>query len=310
MKIAILGAGAMGSIYGARLKKGGADVTLLDVNDAHIDAINTNGLHISIDEGNSTVHLPAMRPEDCHTPVDLILLFTKTFHTDAALASVKNILKGTAVLSLQNGIGNVERISAHVPKEGILVGMTMTPAEFIGPGRVASHGAASTSLYGVDGNEHPILKDIIDVMSKGGIDAKADPNIDIAIWEKATFNCTANSLCALSGATPGAIGVSEKGRILAKQVAQEVINVAQASGTNASLERVMALLEHAFSHHLHHEPSMLQDRNAARRTEIDALNGAVVKMGDVLNVPVETNRILSNLIALMEDSAVFRAKHS
>jgi 2-dehydropantoate 2-reductase len=307
MRIAVLGAGAMGSVYGARLARAGAEVTLLDVNDAHIAAINAGGLHVALDEGEITHHLPAMRPEAFRGPVDLVLLFTKVFHTDDALASVTPLLADAHVLSLQNGVGNVDRIAAHVDRERILVGMTMTPAEYLGPGRVASHGAATTDLYSASGQDLPILHKIAALMDKGGITARLEPDIDVAIWEKATFNCALNPICALTGGTPGSFGASEAGRRLAASVAQEAIAVATADGVNASLDKVTAMMEHAFAHHLHHEPSMLQDRMAGRRTEIDALNGAVVRIGDRLGVPTPANRIVTDLIRLTEDSTRYRA---
>lgn len=307
MRIAVLGAGAMGSVYGARLARAGAEVTLLDVNDAHIAAINAGGLHVALDEGESIHHLPAMRPEAFRGPADLVLLFTKVFHTDDALASVKPLLADAHVLSLQNGVGNVDRIAAHVTRDRILVGMTMTPAEYLGPGRVASHGAATTDLYSASGQDLPILHKIAALMDRGGITARLEPDIDVAIWEKATFNCALNPICALSGGTPGSVGASKAGRGLAASVAAEAIAVAKASGVNASLDKVTAMMEHAFAHHLHHEPSMLQDRMAGRRTEIDALNGAVVRIGDRLGVPTPANRIVADLIRLTEDSTRYRA---
>jgi 2-dehydropantoate 2-reductase len=172
---------------------------------------------------------------------------------------------------------------------------------------VASHGAATTDLYSASGQDLPILHKIAALMDRGGITARLEPDIDVAIWEKATFNCALNPICALSGGTPGSVGASEAGRGLAASVAAEAIAVAKASGVNASLDKVTAMMEHAFAHHLHHEPSMLQDRMAGRRTEIDALNGAVVRIGDRLGVPTPANRIVADLIRLTEDSTRYRA---
>jgi len=306
MKIAVLGAGAVGSIFGARLSLGGADVTLLDVNQAHLDAINTSGLKVNLDGKKHVLKLPAMRPEDFKGSVDVVLLFTKIFHTDTALRAISGVLDTATVLSLQNGIGNAERISMHVPKEQIFLGMTMTPADFIEPGHVESHGLAKSGFYALDGRDQPLLHDLAAVMQSGGIEAKPDPNIQASIWEKASFNCAMNALCALSGSTPGSIGVSESGRALASCVAAEAISVAQASGVSASLENVENLMSHAYKHHLFHVPSMLQDRNAGRPTEIAALNGAIAELGNKLGIPVVVNKTISNLVHLMEDAVQFR----
>ena len=142
MRIAVLGAGAMGSVYGARLADGGAEVTLLDVNQSHLDAIARDGLEVALDEGTKIHRLAAVRPEDFRGPVDVVLVFTKIFHTAAALGAVAGQLDGAVLLSLQNGIGNGERLAVHVPAERTLVGMTMTPAGVPGsrPGRLSRPG--------------------------------------------------------------------------------------------------------------------------------------------------------------------------
>ncbi len=306
MKIAVLGAGAMGSVYGARLMDGGAEVTLLDVDPAHISAVRDHGLQVALDDKTLQLDIPIMRPEAFTGPVDLIILFTKIFHTDAALASVQSLLGDVPVLSLQNGIGNVERLAAHMPMERIIIGSTMTPADLIASGKVASHGMAATQFYAADGRHRPILDDIASALIAGGIDARLDPEIHAAIWEKATFNCALNGLCALSDATPGSIGQSTEGCALADQIAQEAIAVANAAGVAASLDKVRGLMQHAYAHHLFHQPSMLQDRNAGRRTEVDALNGAVADMGARLGVPVPANTAIRQLVHLIEDARRWR----
>ncbi|MDC0739301.1 2-dehydropantoate 2-reductase [Cognatishimia sp. SS12] len=309
MKIAVLGAGAMGSVFGARLAKGGADVTLLDVNDAHLTAINEGGLQVDLDEGAEVISLPALRPEAFKGPVDLVLLFTKTFHTEAALRAIAPQIGAAHVLSLQNGIGNAERLQEHLPAAQILLGMTMTPAEFIAPGKVASHGPAATAFYSLDGTDRPILHQMAEALRHGGIEAVIDPQIQAAIWEKAAFNCAMNALCALTDGTPGAIGVSKPARALASEVAREAISVANALTIPADLTKVEALMSKACAHHLMHEPSMLQDRKAGRRTEIDALNGAVATQGERLGLQVPVNRTLASLVHLFETAVPFRASH-
>ncbi|TMV92323.1 2-dehydropantoate 2-reductase [Thioclava sp. BHET1] len=309
MKVAVLGAGAMGSVYGACLARAGADVTLLDVNAAHVDAVNRDGLHIALDEGAAVLPMRAMAPKAFTGPVDLILLFTKVFHTDAALSAIADQIGDAWILSLQNGVGNADRIAAHVDRAKIMIGMTMTPAEFLGPGRVASHGAATTEFYTADGQADPMLEQVANLLQAGGVTARITPEIHAAIWEKATFNCALNPLCALSNGTPGGVGASPEGRALADAVVREAIAVAHACGVAASRAHVDELLAHAYAHHLMHEPSMLQDLNARRRTEIDALNGAVVALAERHAIPVPTNQMIVRLISLAEANARFRAAH-
>lgn len=181
----------------------------MDVNQAHLDAVNENGLKMDLDDGAHRIDVPALRPEEYDNTPDIVLPFTKVFHTDAALTSIAARLGEAVVFSLQSGIGNAERIAAHVPQDRIVLGMTLTPAEFVGPGRVASHGSATTQF----GAKHPGANIDLDAIQRalvaGGIDAKISPTIQTAIWEKAVFNCVMNALCALTNATPGSIGTND-----------------------------------------------------------------------------------------------------
>lgn len=308
MRIAVLGAGAMGSVFGARLALGGASITLLDVNEAHLAAIAQQGLEVDLDGTHHRLSLPAMRPADFTGPVDVVLLFTKVFHTESALQAIAGQLGAAQVLTLQNGIGNAERAAAVVPHAQVIVGMTMTPAEFLGPGKVASHGPATTAFYSADGRHRPILDDLVAAMARGGISAKADPAIQAAIWEKAAFNCAMNAICALTEGTPGGIGADAASLALAHAVAAEAVSVAQALDIPADGARVADLVAQATTHHLLHEPSMLQDRKAGRRTEIDALNGAVADQGEALGVAVGLNRTLTTLIRLADSMPAYRTR--
>mgnify|MGYP003117121201 CR=1 FL=1 len=309
MKVAVLGAGAMGSVYGARMARAGADVTLLDVNAAHVGAVSRAGLRIGLDDGDDVVQIRAMSPQEFSGPVDLILLFTKVFHTAVALSAIVDQIDDAWVLSLQNGVGNVDRIAAHVRPDRIMVGMTMTPADFIAPGHVASHGTATTDFYTASGQSDPMLDRVATLLQAGGVTARMNADIHTAIWEKATFNCALNPICALTNGTPGGVGVSDDGRALADAVVAEAIAVAKACGVAVSRAHVDGLLTQAYAQHLMHEPSMLQDIKAQRRTEIDALNGAVVALGDQHGVPVPTNRMIAQCIRLAESNARFRATH-
>jgi 2-dehydropantoate 2-reductase len=300
MRVAILGAGAMGSVFGARLFMGGADITLLDVNQAHLDAINSDGLRVSLDDGDHRLELKACSPEDYSGDADLILLFTKVFHTASALSAISDKIGDAYVLSLQNGIGNGERVASIVPKSQVLIGMTMTPAEFNGPGHVSSHGTAGTDFFSLDGERPPGLLAIRDMMRLGGIEAKIEPEIENAIWEKAAFNCALNALCGLARVPVGTIGRSDAGRALAMRVINEVDDVARARGMNIDLNKIEKMVAHAVTNHINHEPSMMQDLVAGRRTEIDALNGAIAALGQTQSVATPVNQALSDLVHLAE----------
>ena len=154
MKIAILGAGAMGSLLGGQLALGGKDVTLLDVDQAHLDAINQHGLTLEFDDGAKTVCLPAMRPGELQAPVDLLVVLTKTYHTEQALKDAAAAIgPQTQVLTIQNGLGNVERVATQVPMERVFIGMNLYNGAKQEPGRVSTHGEGKIVLWSADGEE-------------------------------------------------------------------------------------------------------------------------------------------------------------
>ncbi|MDB5402313.1 MAG: 2-dehydropantoate 2-reductase, partial [Rhodopila sp.] len=207
--IAVLGAGAMGSFVGGCLASGGARVTLLDVNEAHLAAITRNGLHIATESGERVVHPVAMRPDALDVPPDLLIVMTKQPHTTAALAMVQPKLSAeTWVLTLQNGLGNQELIEQFVPVERILLGVTTYPADLQGPGYVGSHRAGQVRLMTADGVHRPIANEIAAAFVASGQDCLVDPDLSVAIWSKVAFNAALNSICSVTGSLVGQVGRS------------------------------------------------------------------------------------------------------
>jgi 2-dehydropantoate 2-reductase len=311
MKIAILGAGAMGSLFGGLLAEAGAQVTLLDVNQQHLDAIRRDGLRLETDDRARRVfNLAACRPEECREVPDLLLIFTKTHQIAAALGSARHLLGPTTwILTLQNGLGNVEAISAFVPHERILAGVTTIPADFIGPAHVASHGAGAIRMGNADNSAHPgahpspdgcMLCTVVDLFNRAGLRASADPNVWAAIWEKVAFNAAFNALCAVTSCTVEQLQLVPSGPQMLLSVIAEAISVAHACGVPADLERTQAMALKCFKTHAGHQPSMLQDILAGRRTEIDSINGAIVRAARDHAIPAPHTEMLYTLVSLMD----------
>ncbi|MFZ0274164.1 MAG: 2-dehydropantoate 2-reductase [Acidobacteriaceae bacterium] len=314
MNITILGAGAMGSLFGGLLAEAGASVTLLDINQQHLDAIRRDGLRLETDSRSSTVtHLTAGRPEEASRVPDLLMLFTKTHQIAPALLSARHLLgPATWILTLQNGLGNVEAISAFVPRERILVGVTTIPADFLGPAHVASHGRGQIRMGHADRaalTDHPghrpfnegcMLCQTVALFNRAGLHAVADPNVWAAVWEKVAFNAAFNALCAVTGCTVEQIELVPSGPAMALAVVAEAIAVARASGVPADLERTQAMVLQSFQTHAGHQPSMLQDILAGRRTEIDSINGAIVRAAQAHNLPAPHTAMLWTLVSLID----------
>jgi 2-dehydropantoate 2-reductase len=301
MQIVIVGAGAMGSLFAGLLAETGNQVLLVGRDEAHLAAIRDQGLRLETDAGDRRVRLDVARPAEATTIADLLLVYTKTRDTAAALAGVRHLIgPETFVLSLQNGLGNAEALASVVPQDRILVGVTTCPADRAGPGHVRSHGASKTRLGCADGVMRPIASHIAEALDRAGLPCAADPRVQAAIWEKAAFNSALNSMAAVTGCSVDQLGAVADGRELAQDIASEVVAVARASGIDADVRGVHATINHAIDHHHGHKASMLVDILAGRRTEIESLNGAVVAAAERLGVAVPKTRTLLALVRLVE----------
>lgn len=284
------------------LAETGEQVTLLDINDAHLSAIAAHGLRLETDTGDRHVrNLQALRPSQATQVPDLLIVFTKSMHTRAALASVRQLIgPSTYVLTLQNGLGNVEALASVVPQERILVGVTTWPADLAGAGHVRSHGAGVIRMMTADGVDRPMLERVVSVLSDAGLRCQADANLWGAVWEKVAFNAALNPLCTVLNRPVDALGVVEDGPALALTIVEEVLAVARASGISVDATKVSDNVRHAIVAHRGHKPSMLQDVLAGRPTEIESINGAVVVAAHRHGVRVPHTETLMQLVRLVQ----------
>jgi 2-dehydropantoate 2-reductase len=301
MKVLILGAGAMGCLYGAALHRAGCEVVFVDVNQPHIDAINAHGLELETRTGTEFLPIPARLPGEIDAPVDLVVVFTKTFHTDAALAGIAAAIgPETWLLSLQNGLGNDRRLATHAAEERIMVGSSSLPSDLVGLGKVRSHGEGASKLYPAFGGDPVFAREVCDLLARGGLPATLEPDIHGAIWSKAIFNATMNPLCALTRRTPGFLGAHEESRALIHALVEEGVAVANASGVAIEARPIHDLTQVSVTDHANHEASMLQDVKAGRRTEVDAINGAIVQAAKGAGVAAPLTETLWRLVKLEE----------
>lgn len=301
MRIAILGAGAVGSWVGGHLALHGNDVHLLTTNIAHIDAIRKNGLELRKADQSRRIDLPASYPTEFSDKVDLVIVLTKTFQLEGALESISEILQGnTAVLTLQNGLGNGEIVARYAGAENTWVGLTMLPVDRVEPGVVEGKGEGGTWFGPFPGNSGALAEDIENAFKPADIDVTHDPNVLVRIWEKVAFNTGMNAVCALTHSTPGGINTSEFALEFVKLVAAEVAAVAQAENVSIDLGAVYNTIDYACNNHGSHQPSMLQDLINGRQTEVDALNGAIVSRAARAGIEAPLNKLLTGMVKLAE----------
>lgn len=303
MKILVVGAGAMGSLFGGLLKLKDYDVTLVDVSQKQIETVNKNGLSMETNTGKHVVRIPARYAHEIKEKSDLIIVFTKTYHTKSALESVKHLIdEDTFILTVQNGLGNVEKVSEFVKLSRIIVGMTNHPCEFIAPGQVRSLGHGKTKIMSADDKMNPMLESVCDAFNSAGLPCEISTDVWCDIWQKVAFNVALNSIGCITYLTNGGIASVPEGVTLAKQVVTEVVSVANRKGIKVNLEEVIASVEDAFIHHKHHMGSMLQDVLAKRQTEIETLNGAVVREAKKIGLAVPVTETLYYLVRIQEQT--------
>ncbi len=298
--ITIVGAGAMGCLFAARLAEAGGHVTLIEVDRGRIDALNADGITLIDDRGERTMAVRAMAAAAAVGPVDLLLLLTKGMHGAAAMRSVAHLAgPETYALTLQNGLGNAETIAAVLAPERILIGVTDFPADLIGPTRVASHGGGRIWLGAYAAGAEAGAEAAAALLTSAGMDARADPEVEVAVWEKVAFNAALNSLAAVTGLTVGGMD-TPAGRRIAQAVLDEVVLTAAAVGVSLDRRNLRAKIAYAFANHRGHKASMLQDLLAGRRTEIESINGAVVAAAETAGVAAPVTSALADLVRLIE----------
>ena len=282
MRIAVLGGGgAMGGLFGGYLARAGEDVALIDVSQPAIDAINRDGVAIEERDGSTAViRVKASSRPDEVGPVDLIVNFVKCYHTEAAIRAASPLLGAdTAILSLQNGWGNADRIAAVVGKSRVMVGLTYHAGTLVAPGRVRHPGIGMTHVGELDGSASPRLEAAVAAFRKAGIETTPSPRILEEVWKKLALNVCTLPTAALLRFAAHELNQHEEMRASMRGLLAEVVAVAKAQGINLDeAERwraITGLLEKAVGA----RASMLQDVEAGRQTEIDVINGAIVEGG-------------------------------
>ena len=303
MRIAVLGGGgAMGGLFGGYLARGGNDVTLIDVARPAIDAINAVGLAIEEKDGSiPEIRVPASDDPAAVGEVDLIVNFVKCYHTEAAVAAARPMIGAdTAILSLQNGWGNADRIAAVAGRDRVLVGLTYHGGTLLGPGRVKHPGSGMTYVGELSGEETPRLARIAETLRGGGFEVTVSTRILDEVWKKLALNaCTLPTSALLRFQSHELVaypGIKE----LMAAILDEVVAVAEAQGI--ALDRgerwagITGLLEKAVGG----KSSMLQDVEAGRRTEIDVINGAIVTAGERAGIATPCNRAMVWMMRALE----------
>jgi 2-dehydropantoate 2-reductase len=311
MKIAVLGGGgAMGGLFGGYLTRAGADVTLVDVSVAAVDAIGRDCLAIEEKDG-STASIKAKATTDPTSvgPVDLILNFVKCYHTEAAIASAKPMLRSdTAILSLQNGWGNADRIAAIAGRERVMVGLTYHSGTLLGPGKVKHPGVGMTFVGELDGKATPRLDAAVAALRNAGFEVTASDRILDEVWKKLALNVCTLPTSALLRFHANELIEHQATLDLMRGLLKEVVAVAEAQGIALDEEERWAAITGLLARAIGGKASMLQDVEANRETEIDVINGAIVDAGKRAGVATPLNDAMVWLVKSLQGKYLTEAK--
>jgi 2-dehydropantoate 2-reductase len=304
MNIAIVGAGAMGCRFGAALHQAGHDVQLVDPWAAHVAAIQTQGgLLVDGEAGEELIALQANLPTASTGRPDLILVFGKAMQTAALIRSAQHLVTDrTVVLTLQNGLGNIEALAKVVPVDRIVAGVTTLGTELLGPGRIQSLGDGDTHVMQADGRQGSTVQRVLDAFAAAPISVDVSLDVQSMIWSKVAFNSVLNTLCTLMFCPVSALPAYPEFWKLAGDIIDEIVAVGAAENVAVDGVKVRKTIEGATDPTMsgHHLPSMLQDLINNRATEIEHLNGEIVRRGREHHIPTPTNEMIWHLIRMAE----------
>jgi 2-dehydropantoate 2-reductase len=298
-KIAVVGAGAMGGIVGAALAEGGAEVVLVDVSKPLADQVNAHGLTIERGGEQRTSNLPLKLDASEVGVVDSVVFFVKCYHTEAAASLARALVgRSTTVVTLQNGWGNGDVLARFFDPAQIVRGVTYHSGTVTNLGHIRHSNTtdAPTLLGPFEGNDKTRAEAFATAIRAGGLRAEVPSDIGSEIWKKLVLNSSALPTSALTRFTAGALARHQPMMTLVDGLINETVAVGNAKGLDVDLGERLEAVHSTLAGAGDGKASMLQDIEAGRRTEIDVINGAVLRIAEDLDIEVPLNRTMVSLI--------------
>jgi 2-dehydropantoate 2-reductase len=301
MNIAIVGPGAIGILFSATLIKAGQNVWLLDHNKQRAEAISKNGITLeSRDKAYNYEVKITHEPQDL-LPMDLFIICVKSYDTKKTISLIKPVLKDNSfVLTLQNGIGNIEVISEVIGEDRVIGGVTSQGANVIGEGKARHAGFGETVIGSVSGKIPVFLKDIREIFNKAGLETRISKDIKSLIWSKLIINVGINALTAITHLRNGQLLDYEGTRNILQQAVSEAVRIAKRKRIKLIYDDAIEKAEAVCQATSQNISSMLQDVLRKKKTEIDYINGAIVRQGQGLGIATPVNSLLLDLVRSIE----------
>jgi 2-dehydropantoate 2-reductase len=302
MKIAVVGAGAMGSLFGAMLAEAGNEVWLYDIWIDHIEAINRHGLTIEREGKSRSVEIAATADPEKINRAELVIIFVKSTQTRSAAETARYLTgSGGSVMTLQNGMGNADIIAEFIEPVRVLAGTTSHGATMLGPGSIRHAGAGKTTIGAWDSTETGFRRAISfsDFFNQAGIDTEAVKDVRGIVWDKLLINIGINAITALTNIKNGQLLDLEITRRLSRAAVEEAMMIARHQNITVhkdAVEHVYRVAEATAAN----RSSMGQDVDKKRQTEIGAINGFIIREAERLGLDAPVNSTLTALIQTLE----------
>jgi 2-dehydropantoate 2-reductase len=296
MKVAVMGAGAVGCYYGGMLARAGHEVVLI-ARPQHVEAIAGKGLRLDTQNFDEYVRVSASTDAAAIKEAKLVLFCVKSTDTDSAARLIAPHLEQDAlVLSLQNGVENAERLRELLP-QAVAAAVVYVASEMAGPGHIKHHGRGELVIEPSRSSE-----DVARAFADAGVPTEISDNVRGALWAKLVLNCAYNALSALSRMPYGRLVQGEGVTRAMRDIVDECLAVAAADGVtipgdvDAAVRRIAETMPNQYS-------STAQDMARGKRSEIDHLSGLIVKRGEASGISTPANRMLHVLVKLVESKA-------
>jgi 2-dehydropantoate 2-reductase len=302
MRILVMGAGAIGAYFGARLHQAGEEV-VFGARGRNLQALKEHGLEVTSPRGDFHGLVRATDNPREFAPYDLVLFCVKAYDTEAATKSLAGCLaQGGAILTLQNGVESEARLAEHFGREAIMAGCARAGVELVAPGKIL-HVTTGVIEYGeLDGGETSRALKIADAFRRAGIFGELVSDIFTFRWSKLLWNSAFNTVTTLTRRTVGEVLDDPDGAALIRTLMNETVAVAQAAGAKLGRDRIETLLEHSRKNLRALKTSTRQDYDRGARLEYDALSGGVVRAAHRLGVAVPAMETVHALLKLLDQA--------
>jgi 2-dehydropantoate 2-reductase len=294
----------MGSLFGGKLAEAGNDVVLYDINKAHVDAVNKDGLKIeTLADGKvRSIKTRATSNAEDVSGSDILIIFVKSTATEIVARNFKSFASDkTIVVTMQNGYGNEEILKKYFGAENTAAGVTSQGATFAGPGHIKHAGNGPTHLC-MSNKDNKKIEPFVKVLESAGFETEIESNIESLVWSKLVINVGINALTALTGLKNGQLLDYNETKEIMKDMVAEAVEVCDKAGIKLTYDKPLEMVYSVAEKTGANRSSMLQDFDRGSATEIDFINNAIVRAADKMGIKVPVNRTIARLVKTIDSA--------